>query len=412
MNGGNPDYQWVKDNLPGSLVIARDHAMSEQKSDMLADPAGTGARHAWEWSEKADTLGFDPANTLVLGINEPPVWDAGVIPALVAYTVAFLDGCTQHGLRGGALQLSVGWPANTGENTPPDWAPYAGVEAAIRRGKHALVLHEYWAESGPGENWGWWGGRFVKCPWDVPIVIGECGVDMYVKYGGGFQGNRGWQGHLTPTAYGAQCADYMRRCQTDRRFFAGTIFATDFQSGEWQSFDTEPARHELIAQANSLPPAQWHGGGAAPGPTPPQPEPPSTGAIVHPLPAGSYRISQKFNQQQTNPRGHEGTDFGANSGTPVHSIADGVVAWKDVDPSYGNYIRVYHAALGVHSFYAHLAASGVNQGDNVTGGQVIGAVGSTGNSTGAHLHFEIRAANPDGSYNTLAPKAKIGRAHV
>src|SRR6187399_1495315 len=75
MDAGLPDYEWTRINLPESLVVARDHQLSEQKSDMMADPAGTGARHAWEWSEKADTLGYDPANTLMLGINEPPVWD-------------------------------------------------------------------------------------------------------------------------------------------------------------------------------------------------------------------------------------------------------------------------------------------------------------------------------------------------
>lgn len=409
MDGGAPDYAWVRQNLPGALVIARDWALSEQKGDMMRDPTGTGRRHAQEWKQKAPQLGFDPANTLVLGINEPAVWDAGVIPALVAYTIAFLDECVKLGLRGGALQLSVGWPANKGGDSPPDWAPYAGVEAAIRRGKHALVLHEYWATAGPAENWGWWGGRFMKCPWDVPIVIGECGLDMgVVQDPGTLPGNRGWQGNVSAMTYGAHCADYMRRCQTDKRFFAGTIFATDYQAGEWQSFDTEPARHELIAQSNSLAPAVWYGGGAAPGPTPPDPTPPTPtpGKIVHPLPAGSYRITQHFNQAKESyvSGRHNGTDFGAKQGTPVRSMADGVVAWVDNDPTgYGNYIRVYHAALGVHSFYGHLSAQGVKQGAKVIAGDVIGAVGSTGNSTGAHLHLEIRLANAEGGYSALTP---------
>jgi len=410
MNGGPPDYAWVRGNLPGALVIARDHAMSEQKEDMLRDPAGTGRRHAMEWDQKVSTLGFDRANTLVLGINEPAVWDAGVIPALVNYTIAFLDECDALGLRGGALQLSVGWPANSGGESPPNWAPYAGVEAAIRRGQHALVLHEYWATGGPGDGWGWYAGRFMKCPWDVPIVIGECGLDMgVVQDPATLPGSRGWQGNVSAMTFGAQSGDYVRRCQTDRRFFAATTFTTDYQSGEWEPFDTEPARHELVAQANSLAPAVWYGGGAGPGPTPEPPDPgqpvPMPGKIVHPLPAGSYRITQHFNQGVTNPRGHEGTDFGAGLGTPVRSIADGVVAWVDVDPSYGNYIRVYHEALGVYSFYAHLSSQSVGQGATVQAGATIGKVGSTGNSTGAHLHLEIRIANAAGNYSRVAPKA-------
>jgi len=408
MNGGPPDYAWVRQNLPGALVIARDHAMSEQKEDMLRDPAGTGRRHAREWSDKVDDLGFDEDNTLVLGINEPAVWDPGVIPALVAYTVAFLDECKALGLRGGALQLSVGWPANQGGESPPNWAPYAGVEAAIRRGKHALVLHEYWATGGPGDGWGWYAGRFVKCPWDVPIVIGECGLDMgVVQDPATLPGNRGWQGNVSPSTYGAQCAEYMRRCQSDRRFFAGTIFATDFQSGEWQSFDTEPARHELQASAAGLAPAVWYGGGAKPEPPQPEPGPPAThGKIVHPLPEGSYRITQHFNQglERYASGRHNGTDFGANLGTPVRSMADGVVAWVDTANDYGQYIRVYHEALGVFSFYAHLSSQAdMRQGTHVTAGQPIGRVGSTGNSTGAHLHLEIRIANAAGNYSRVAP---------
>ena len=58
------------------------------------------------------------------------------------------------------------------------------VREAILRGNHALVLHEYWADLGPSEHWGWWGGRSLKCPWAVPIVIGECGFEMAVKRGG------------------------------------------------------------------------------------------------------------------------------------------------------------------------------------------------------------------------------------
>jgi hypothetical protein len=97
---------------------------------------------------------FPPdANLLVVGINEPPVWEA--LQATVAYTVAFLDQCKAVGLKAGALNLSVGWPANNGPDTAPDWAPYVPVLAAIERGGHYLVLHEYWADQGPTEMWGW-----------------------------------------------------------------------------------------------------------------------------------------------------------------------------------------------------------------------------------------------------------------
>jgi hypothetical protein len=409
MDGGQPDYEWARLNLPGTLVLARDWAMSEQKSDMLADPAGTGARHAWEWSEKADALGYDPANTLVLGINEPPVWDPGVIPSLTAYTVAFLDGCAQHGLRGGALQLSVGWPANTGEGQPPDWAPYAEVEAAIQRGRHALVLHEYWADAGPGENWGWWGGRFMSCPWDVPIIIGECGIDMYVKYGGGYEGTRGWTGHDAPLQYADECVQYVRLCQQDARFFAATPFTTDYANQEWGSFDTNPARNELISVSASLAPAFWHEAGQ-PVPPEPEPTPPATGALCHPLPADSfYYVTQDFYQHEASGyavQGHDGTDLSADEGTAVYAMAEGIAVWVDFDPAYGNYIRLYHDDMEVCTFYAHLSEQRVQMGDTVTAGQLIGLVGSTGNSTGPHLHLSVRSMLADGTYNPAAPLDK------
>jgi hypothetical protein len=156
MDGGPPDYLWANDNLHDCLYIARDWALSEQHSDMLRDPVGTGQRHAHEWNDHQAKLGFDRAKTLILGINEPHVWDAGVSEALRQYTIALCDTATSLGLRVGAMQLSVGWPNNTGPDTPPDWSPFAGVEAAIQRNGGALICHEYWADKGPGENWGWW----------------------------------------------------------------------------------------------------------------------------------------------------------------------------------------------------------------------------------------------------------------
>jgi murein DD-endopeptidase MepM/ murein hydrolase activator NlpD len=64
---------------------------------------------------------------------------------------------------------------------------------------------------------------------------------------------------------------------------------------------------------------------------------------------------------------------------------------------------VWHAQLGVHTFYAHLAQHGVQAGQDVAAGELLGAVGSTGYSTGAHLHLEIRIAIPSGEYSQTAP---------
>lgn len=247
MDGGPPDYQFARDNLPNSLVIARDHALSEQHSDMLKDPVATGKRHAQEWDKHQARLGFDRAKTLILGINEPHVWEPGVPEALRLYTIAMCEEATKLRLRVGAMQLSVGWPNNNGPDTPPNWEPWHGVDNAIRHNNGALICHEYWADSGPAENWGWWAGRVLKCPWQVPIVIGECGVDIYVKDGSVNHAQRGWLGRMEPDAYARELADYVGRMSADSRYVGCAVFASDFASHEWYSSDIETAYQAILA---------------------------------------------------------------------------------------------------------------------------------------------------------------------
>ena len=86
---------------------------------------------------------------------------------------------------------------------------------------------------------------------------------------------------------------------------------------------------------------------------------------------------------------HKGVDYAAPSGTPTYTVGDGVVEFAGAQGGYGNMVIVRHA--NNHStVYAHLSRIQVRKGQSVTQGQVIGAVGSTGWSTGPHLHFEFR----------------------
>lgn len=95
--------------------------------------------------------------------------------------------------------------------------------------------------------------------------------------------------------------------------------------------------------------------------------------------------------------GYNGVDFGAPIGTPVYASAEGIVIiarYGGWNGGYGNYIVITHPN-GTQTLYGHLSALTVSQGDAVNRGEVIGAVGSTGKSTGPHLHFEVRGAkNP------------------
>ena len=86
---------------------------------------------------------------------------------------------------------------------------------------------------------------------------------------------------------------------------------------------------------------------------------------------------------------HKGVDYAAPSGTPTYTVGDGVVDFAGVQGGYGNMVIVRHAN-GHSTVYAHLSRIQVRKGQSVTQGQVIGNVGSTGWSTGPHLHFEFR----------------------
>ncbi|WP_405812195.1 LysM peptidoglycan-binding domain-containing M23 family metallopeptidase [Streptomyces sp. NBC_01520] len=93
---------------------------------------------------------------------------------------------------------------------------------------------------------------------------------------------------------------------------------------------------------------------------------------------------------------HTGSDFQAASGTGVRSIGPGTVVSAGWSGSYGNEVVIQHSD-GMYSQYAHLSSLGVSAGQTVTGGQQIGLSGSTGNSTGPHLHFEVRTGPSYGS---------------
>jgi murein DD-endopeptidase MepM/ murein hydrolase activator NlpD len=96
-------------------------------------------------------------------------------------------------------------------------------------------------------------------------------------------------------------------------------------------------------------------------------------------------------------RQHAGIDLAAPTGTPIHATADGVIGRADWYSSYGLYISINHGA-SMETRYAHLSRLAVAAGDNVKKGDLIGYVGSTGRSTGPHLHYEVRvdgvAVNP------------------
>ena len=101
------------------------------------------------------------------------------------------------------------------------------------------------------------------------------------------------------------------------------------------------------------------------------------GMRVHPV-LGGYRM-------------HRGIDLPASTGTPIHATADGVIHRADWFGGYGLCVEIEHGA-NLETRYGHMSRIAVAEGQHVHKGDVIGYVGSTGRSTGPHLHYEVRIA--------------------
>lgn len=89
---------------------------------------------------------------------------------------------------------------------------------------------------------------------------------------------------------------------------------------------------------------------------------------------------------------HNGVDLAAPRGTPVFATADGIVEMAQWYSTYGNYVQIGHGG-DIETRYAHMSSYTVSVGEQVQIGDLIGYVGSTGRSTGPHLHYEVRVAN-------------------
>lgn len=119
----------------------------------------------------------------------------------------------------------------------------------------------------------------------------------------------------------------------------------------------------------------------------------STSSTALQKPVSSYRITSRFGMRIHPVTGmkkmHNGIDLASGKGTPIKSSQGGKVIISQYSSSYGNYVVVDHGN-GLSTLYAHLDKRYVSVGDSVKCGQEIGTMGSTGMSTGPHLHFEVR----------------------
>ncbi|HET6561488.1 MAG TPA: M23 family metallopeptidase [Marmoricola sp.] len=127
-----------------------------------------------------------------------------------------------------------------------------------------------------------------------------------------------------------------------------------------------------------------------------------------PVAAGAYRLTSRFGECGALwSHCHTGLDFAASSGTPTMAVANGVVTEAGYAGAYGNRL-ILTLEDGTEIWYCHLTSFGASAGQSVVGGQVVGLVGSTGNTTGPHLHLEVRPGGGDAvdPYTTLSVKGR------
>ncbi len=132
--------------------------------------------------------------------------------------------------------------------------------------------------------------------------------------------------------------------------------------------------------------------------------------VVFPVPAGTWVLTSEYGPRVHPISGessfHTGTDFAAPDGAPILAAADGTVTVAESSGGYGGLIVIEHTLNGqtVATAYGHIWETGIHvqPGDTVTAGQHIGDIGSSGNSTGPHLHFEVRTGGTDGEHTDPA----------
>jgi len=256
--------------FPGSRdVSSLDHARQH------------GIEHGDTCKRMADycnSKGIPNSRLLFEGLNEPMLWSTEPPELTAAYYLAFLQRLHTHGLCGVVGNFGVGWPGNGGGvGAPVQWSFFKPVIDAMQNGDY-LGLHEYWALNGPQENWAWWAGRYKQCPYDVPILLTEVGIDTGVT--GNWYG--GW--HDLPGSFEEKARRYVDELYwygqqgiADRRIMGMCVFTYDVGSSHWMRFDlrNEPFITALLdVNRPSLSAPVWHSEPITPPPPPVTPTDP------------------------------------------------------------------------------------------------------------------------------------------
>jgi hypothetical protein len=419
-------------NVRPKYIILRSWDLDDGRSDSNPDgvyrrleiePDKLGRDHVNEWIRLFRTWQADASrngkafpelkDVIFHMVNEPDT--NTMMKQINDYSVsAMIEANKYPDMSLGIANLSTGHPAHLIAPRTPNWLPMSPTLERLEGSRHWLFLHEYFNSKGmkDADVYPWHINRHTMSDFllrhKIKIAITEWGNEELLN--GITSHPKGWLGIWTAKQYADFYLDYCKDVHKHVKFVLP--FGLDHQSRDWASHDISSAGQDFVRVSRILHDLHKE-----------EPDVPNNGPTV-PIdrglvwPLARLSLSQRFGENyQTywdkyKIPGHNGIDFAGNIGDSIYAISGGVVEWIGVDPDYGNYVRIYHPELGVHSFYAHLDHVLVRgHATTVTIGQEIAKVGNTGNSTGPHLHFEIRIGDNKNGYRNVHYGHKKGRSN-
>lgn len=290
-------YHLALQKMPNTLIVLRswhyDDLNGERWAELMNNPVAAGEAIIDRWLAETDDWGIDYTRTCFMLWNEPHEWEGDA--AKKNLTTATLAAMRRRKARRPQmslllLNLGVGWPGNhdtaTVKDTPPDWSPYEPVHQEMLIDKiDILGMHEYWTKEGPKANFGWLAGRISKCPWNVPIIIGEAAYSgaVFKPQGSVPTELQGWAvSGMTAEKYMQQLIEYNEMCRADPRIIGWQVYLVDMANREWNAKDIEPMygllRNNIDKFKTRKQTFAWSGTPA----TPPVVQPPAPPPVVVP----------------------------------------------------------------------------------------------------------------------------------
>lgn len=269
---------YLEDVPAGAKIIVRHYPLSENyghRGFIGGTPEQLAARDAATCkmlADKAAAKGISKDRLFFEGLNEPEVWGREQPQQLAKYYRAFVLELHKYGLHAVVGNFGVGWPANTGKDTPVDWKFFQPVFDVMDANDY-LGLHEYFGEKGAGENWTWWAGRYTQCPFKGNILLTECGIDMGVY--GESRAKQGWMNLSGYSSLDQKAARYIGdlfwfedKMRLDPRIKGAAIYTWDGNRDDWGMFsiETEAFYKPFLAALATRPPVVF--GNPTPTPAP------------------------------------------------------------------------------------------------------------------------------------------------